>query len=103
MVTKEFAIKTAHSFVNDCKKEGLEFYKVLLFGSVVENQVHEWSDIDLLLISDKFNENIFDNLKLYSKINIKYPSIETHPITTSHYFQGDEFIDKISKHSIEIN
>jgi predicted nucleotidyltransferase len=103
MVNKQIAIKTAHSFVEECKKEGLSFHKVLLFGSVVEDMVHEWSDIDLLLISDEFNENLFDNLKLYSKINIKYPIIETHPYTTAHFLHGDEFIDRISKNSIEIS
>jgi predicted nucleotidyltransferase len=103
MVNREIAIKAARSFVDDCKKEGLVFYKVLLFGSVAEHKIHEWSDIDLLLISDKFNENLFDNLKLYSKIDIKYPIIETHPYTTAYYLQGDEFINKISENSIEIS
>lgn len=103
MLTEEIAIKTAHSFVEDCKKEGLDFYRVLLFGSVVKDNIHEWSDIDLLLISDQFNENLFDNLKLYSKINIKYPLIETHPYTTAYYLQGDEFINQISKNSIVIS
>ena len=102
MVTRKIAIKTAQAFINDCNEAGLYFYKVLLFGSVAAGNIHEWSDIDLLLISDKFNENLFDNLKLYSKINIKYPSIETHPYPTKHYLQKDEFIERIRKHSIEI-
>ena len=102
MVTKEDAINIAKSFVNDCEKDGINFYKVLLFGSFAKNQTHEWSDIDLLLISNQFNENIFDNLKLYSKINIKYPLIETHPYPTNYYLQGNDFITQISKDSIEI-
>ena len=60
------------------------------------------SVIDLLLISDQFNENVFDNLKLYSKINIKYPLIETHPYPTKYYYEGDAFIKEISKDGIEI-
>ncbi|MBI9038019.1 MAG: nucleotidyltransferase domain-containing protein [Bacteroidales bacterium] len=102
MLTEEFAIKTARLFVEDCKKEGLDFYRVLLFGSVVKDKIHEWSDIDLLLISDQFNENIFDNLKLYSKVNIKYPLIETHPYSKAYYLKGDEFINQISKNGIII-
>ena len=101
MLNEIIAIKTAHSFVEDCRKEGLDFHK-LIFGSVATNKAHEWSDIDLLLISDQFNENLFDNIRLYSKINIRYPLIETHPYTTSYYLQGDEFINQISKNSIEI-
>jgi predicted nucleotidyltransferase len=102
MVTRELAINTAKSFIRDCKSNGLTFYKVLIFGSVAKDNLHEWSDIDLLLISDQFNDNVFDNLKLYSKINIKYPLIETHPYPTKYYKNGDCFISEIVKDSIEI-
>jgi predicted nucleotidyltransferase len=102
MVTRETAINTAKSFIKDCKSIGVTFYKVFIFGSVANGNMHEWSDIDLLLISDQFNENVFDNLKLYSKINARYPIIETHPYPTSYYKNGDSFIDEVTKHSIEL-
>ena len=103
MVTRKSAIETAKSFINDCQSNGLTFYKVLLFGSAAKNNTHEWSDIDLLLISDQFGDNVFENLKLYSKINIKYPIIETHPYPTKYFIEGDDFIKEITKGSIEIS
>ncbi|HAM98891.1 MAG TPA: hypothetical protein DCQ26_09815 [Marinilabiliales bacterium] len=103
MVTRETAINTAKSFIKDCKLNGLSFYKVLIFGSVVKGNIHEWSDIDLLLISDQFTENVFDNLKLYSKINAKYPVIETHPYPTDYYKKGDSFIEQVTRESIELD
>ena len=102
MLDREAAINTAKSFVNECRKNGLSFYKVFLFGSFAKNQFHEWSDIELLLVSDLFSDNIFENLKLYSKINIKYPVIETHPYSTTYYKSGDDFINEVLKESIEI-
>lgn len=102
MVTRESAINTAKSFITDCQSNGLTFHKVFLFGSAAKNMTHEWSDIDLLLISDQFGDNVFDNLKLYSKINIKYPEIETHPYPTKYYYEVDDFIHEISKDGIEI-
>lgn len=102
MVTRETAINTAKSFIKDCKSTGLTFYKVFIFGSVARGNIHEWSDIDLLMISDQFNDNVFDNLKLYSRINIKYPIIETHPYSTTYYKNGDSFIDEVIKESIEL-
>ncbi len=102
MVTRETAIKTATSFVNDCQLNGLTFHKVLMFGSAAKDVTHRGSDIDLLLISDQFTDNIFDNLRLYSKVNIKYPIIETHPYPTKYYYEGNDFIAEISKESIEI-
>lgn len=103
MVTRELAINTAKSFVHDCNLNGLNFYKVFIFGSVAKNMMHEWSDIDLVLVSDQFGENVFENLKLYSKINIKYPTIETHPYPTNYFRTGDDFINEIIKESIEID
>jgi predicted nucleotidyltransferase len=103
MVTRETAINTAKSFVEDCKLNGLTFYKVFIFGSVAKGNIHEWSDIDLLLISDQFSENVFDNLKMYSKININYPIIETHPYPTEYYKNGDSFIEQVTKESIELD
>ena len=102
MVNREAAIKTAKTFIKECQTAGLEFYRVLLFGSYAKNKIDDSSDIDLLLISDQFTNNVFDNLKLYSKINIKFPIIETHPYSTSHYLSGDDFINEIEKESIVI-
>lgn len=102
MVNREVAIEMVKSFVKDCMLIGLTFRKVFLFGSIVRGKIHEGSDIDLLLVSDEFNDNIFDNLKKYSKINIKYPIIETHPYPTGYFNTGDDFINEILKESINI-
>ena len=102
MVTREIAINTAQSFIHDCRQNGLTFSRVFLFGSHVKDRAHEWSDIDLLLVSDQFGDNLFDNLKLYSKINIRYPNIETHPYPTEYYEAGDDFLEAIMKESVEI-
>ena len=100
MVTRDIAISKARSFIDECRRNGLSFEKVLLFGSYAEDKAHEWSDIDLLMISDQFTDNIFDNLKLFSKINIKYPEIEAHPYSTRHFIEGNDFMNEILKTSI---
>jgi predicted nucleotidyltransferase len=71
MVTRETAIKTEKLFISDCQLAGLTFSKVLLFGSVAKGTAHDWSDIDLLLVSGQFTDNVFENLKLYAKITGK--------------------------------
>jgi len=102
MVTQQTAIDTARSFVRDCRAAGLHFQKVLLFGSYASGRMHDGSDIDLLLVSSRFTDNIFDNLRLYSKVNIKYPIIETHPYPLKQYREGDAFIQSLEKEGIEI-
>jgi len=102
MVNRETAINTAHSFVNECRLNGLKFYKVLLFGSYARNDIHASSDIDLLVVSDQFTDNIFDDIKMFAKANIKFPIIEVHPYSTSYYLSEDDFIKEIKKESIVI-
>lgn len=51
MVTRESAIKDARSFIHECKKNGVTFYKAILFGSAAKDEMHEWSDFDLLLLN----------------------------------------------------
>jgi predicted nucleotidyltransferase len=103
MAEKEFAISTAKAFVKDCNAAGLYFDKVLLFGSYARGTMHDWSDIDLLLVSKQFSRNTFDNLKLYVKVNSKYPIVETHTYPTDYFLQGDGFIEEVLKSSVEIN
>jgi predicted nucleotidyltransferase len=102
MVTQQTAINTAHAFVQECKTIGVTFDKVMLFGSYARGTAHDGSDIDLLLVSKKFTDDIFANLKQYTKVNIRYPLIETHPYSFQQFTDGDEFIAHIAKERIEI-
>jgi predicted nucleotidyltransferase len=102
MVDQSAAIETARAFINECQATGLHFDRVLLFGSSAWGNTHNGSDIDLLMVSKQFTDNIFENLKLYSKINIRYPIIETHPYPEDYFNHGDDFILSILDHSIEI-
>lgn len=102
MVTQQTALSTAKAFINDCKAIGLTFNKVLLFGSYAHGIPHEGSDIDLLLVSESFTDDVFANLKQYSRVNIKYPLIETHPYPLKQYMEGDEFISQIALGAVEI-
>ena len=103
MVNQQTAITTVRAFVQDCKAIGMTFDKVMLFGSHARGMAHEDSDIDLLLISKKFSDDLFANLKQYSKVNIRYPLIETHPYSFQQFMDGDEFLAEITKEGIEIN
>ena len=103
MVTQQTAITTARAFVKVCKEIGLTFEKVMLFGSYAKGTARADSDIDLLLISKNFSDDVFANLKQYSKVNIRYPLVETHPYSFTSYMEGDEFLAQITKEGIEIN
>ena len=102
MDTQKTAINIARSFIQDCKAIGITFDKVLLFGSYARDTAHENSDIDLLLISQNFSDDLLDNLRSYAKVNIKYPIVETHPYSLKEFNESDEFIANIKREGIEI-
>ena len=102
MADKDFAINITKSFIKDCNAAGLFFDKVFLFGSYANGNANDWSDVDLLLVSKRFTKNTFDNLKLFLKINAKYPVIETHTYPTDYFLSCDAFVEDVLKTSIEI-
>ncbi len=102
MYSRKIAIKTAEEFVADCIKTGVNIEKALLFGSYAKNEQHEFSDIDIALISSQFTFNFLMNNKLTSKINIYYPDIEVHHFNTSYFKKGDPFIYEIKNTAYEI-
>ncbi|MCL5990571.1 MAG: nucleotidyltransferase domain-containing protein [Bacteroidetes bacterium] len=103
MPTREQAIEQVKSFLKDCKSIGLDIKKTIMFGSAAKDEMNEWSDIDIMLVSDNFTLNTFENIRKYSRININYPDIETHPFPTNYFIESDPFIEEIKRTGIEIN
>ncbi len=102
MLTREIAINQAKTFVETCIRHGILIEKAILFGSVAKNQIRDYSDIDLALVSSQFSNNFIKNNKITSKINIKFPLIEVHHFNSDYYENSDPFIEEIKAMGIEI-
>ena len=102
MLTREIAIKQATDFILDCLKYGISIEKAILFGSVAKNEQREYSDIDIVLISNQFMDNFILNNKFTSKINIRFPLIEVHHFNSDYYKKGDPFINEINSTGFEV-
>ena len=92
MYTKASAIEYTIEFLQECKNLTVKIDKAILFGSIVKNNSHENSDIDLALISDSFTQNILDNLDLIGKVNIYYPEIDVHTFSINDYEKGNSLL-----------
>jgi uncharacterized protein len=103
MLTREIAVKQATDFIKDCIRYGVNIEKAFIFGSIATNQLREFSDIDIAIISNQFTRNFITNNRLTSKINIKYPLIEVHHFNTDYFKAGDPFIKEITTTGFEIN
>lgn len=56
MVSKTI-VKSVQKYLNYVNQQGIPVSYGVLFGSHVKNKAHQWSDIDLLIVSPRFDED----------------------------------------------
>ncbi len=102
MLTRELAITIVKEFIQKLHYEGIDIQKAILFGSYAVNAQHEWSDIDLALVSDSFTGFGFEDKRSFAKINSQKPfsMIHTKTYPTIYFENSDPFIDQIKKMGI---
>ncbi len=63
-------VKTVPNYLNYVRKQGIPVSYGALFGSYVKNTARKWSDIDLLVVSPRFDEarssDDYENLWMYA-------------------------------------
>jgi predicted nucleotidyltransferase len=102
MFTKKDLMIYISDYIVECNRIGVHFKRVILFGSYARNTPHEWSDVDLALVSDDFTGMRIDDRGKISLANIKFVDIEPHIFNTTYFEEGDPFIEEIIKTSKEI-
>jgi len=102
MINRKRSINLIHDYVRHCKERNIQIKKVILFGSYANGKADEFSDIDIVLVSDQFTDNSYFNWKMLVPVNVKFVDIEPHPFSSSYFRKGDPFIDEIKKTGIEI-
>ena len=102
MFTRKDLMKYIFDYIEECAKLGVHFKKVILFGSYARNTPHEWSDIDLALVSDDFTGMRIDDRGKIGLANIKFVDIEPHIFTSAYFEEGDPFIEEIVRTGKEI-
>ena len=76
--------------------------RVILFGSLAQGKVHEWSDIDMAIIkqtSQRFIDRIGDVFQLtHPRVGLNVvvytPEEVAHMLEKDHYFWKDEVVGK---------
>ena len=52
----ESVVKSVKDYINALNRAGLEIEFAVVYGSQAVGNTHEWSDIDLLVVSSRFDE-----------------------------------------------
>jgi predicted nucleotidyltransferase len=78
---------------------GMQVEKIILFGSYANGNPHEWSDIDLVVVSPDFeNVGLWERIKMISKAICEiFEPIEAIPMTPEEWERGDSMICEFAK------
>lgn len=105
MFTQKSVINHVRKFAAEVNLSGIHLKKIVLFGSYAKNKQHKWSDIDVAMVADEFTGVGFNDIGLFSKIQIRYPYYLIQPRTyNTKDFSSlkDPFVQEILKNGIVI-
>lgn len=83
-------------FVDAIQSRGISLSHVILFGSYARNEQHDYSDVDIALVSDDFEGLPILDVEPFRDIKIQSPYVmlELHTYNTADFESGDNgFID----------
>jgi len=97
--------KTINDFIKELKRNKIKVAKVILFGSRASGRAHEYSDIDVAVVSPDFGKDSYrEGAKLFEIACAIDPRIEPVPISSLSY-KNDTWIPiiyEIRKNGIEV-
>jgi predicted nucleotidyltransferase len=101
---KKAVLEIIQDFKNTLETTGVRVERIILFGSYADGIPHEWSDIDLVVISPDFiNVGLWERIKMISKaISIVFQPIQAIPMTPEEWERGDSMIAMIAREGEEI-
>ncbi|MFA6296923.1 MAG: nucleotidyltransferase domain-containing protein [Patescibacteria group bacterium] len=83
--------KSIEQYINILKKDNLPINEVILFGSQAKDQAHEWSDIDICVISPKFKDSFKALHYLLKKsYEVEDNIIEPHPFNPKDFSNNND-------------
>ena len=90
-------------FVLEALKLNIKISQAVLFGSYAKGTNHEYSDIDVAVVSDDFEGiRFYDNQKLFdAKYNTSI-DLELHPYRPEDFTEDNPFVKEILETGIRI-
>lgn len=101
-MTQHAALTEVRQFLAELLELGIPLRKVILFGSFVRNQQHEWSDIDLALVADNFTGFGPEDIRPFARSLVKHCVIEPHTFSPEQFTDWNPFVKEIKRTGIGI-
>jgi len=91
-------INKVKDYIDILNRNGFPIKQAVLFGSYVNGNYNKWSDIDIALVSDKFEGIRFNDRKKIRQFKFEVSAdIEPLPYTPNDFSTNDPFVKKILK------
>lgn len=98
-------IERVKKFVKELKKQKIKVTKVILYGSRVSGKAHEYSDIDVAIVSSDFGKDRYkEGARLFEIACEIDPKVEPVPVSVESY-ENDTcvpLIYEIRKNGLEL-
>jgi len=96
-------IETIKKLIDEALKENIRISQAVLFGSYAKGTEHEFSDIDVAVVSEDFEGiRLFDNIRLGKPRVNTCVDIETHPYRPEDFTEDNPFVKEILEYGIRI-
>lgn len=91
-------------YLEELEKNNVPIRRAILFGSYVKGSSHEWSDIDIALVSDVFEGIRFKDRNKIRKITLGISSdLSPLPYRPEDFSPDDPFVREIMEHGIVVH
>lgn len=90
-------------FIDELKKNNIPIREAVLFGSYARGNYHDWSDIDLALVSDAFEGERFRDRNKIRRIKLAVScDLEPLPYRPEDFTSDDPFVKKIKETGMRV-
>ena len=91
-------------YLKELENNNVPIRQAILFGSYATNSSNEWSDIDIVLVSDEFEGIPFKDRNKIRKITLRISSdLSPLPFKTEDFSSENPFVREILKHGIVVH
>ncbi|MGD9826819.1 nucleotidyltransferase domain-containing protein [Desulfobacter sp.] len=98
-----YIVKYVKDYIKILDKNGFTIQQAILFGSFVRGNFNEFSDIDIALVSDKFEGIRFNDRNRIRKYKFDVSAdIEPIPFTLADFTESDPLVKEILETGIRI-
>ncbi len=105
-MAKTEVIELLKEYIILLNSNGISVYKAFLFGSYSTNTANDASDIDVMIVSEKYDESDDEAVgKIWKLTRLVSTKIEPFLIGKNKYYSDDNspLIEQIKRHGIELS